>query len=115
MTYKPFLATHTAATPAKTATVATSLGMASAIVAKVAGVAAVCDSNTDSFEERAAICEYDGGLTRDAAEQMAALHAAPLPAGITEEQRAVVIDAAALFLDRRRREAGTSQDRRPNQ
>jgi hypothetical protein len=60
---------------------------------------------SDDFEERAAICEFDGGLTRDEAEQMAALHAAPLPLGITEEQRAVVIDAAARFLDRRRKEA----------
>lgn len=28
--------------------------------------------DTDAFEERAAICEYDGGLTRDAAEDLAA-------------------------------------------
>ena len=58
---------------------------------------------TDVFEERAALCEYDGGLARDHAEQVAALHAAPMPEGITERQRCLVIDAAARFLDRQRR------------
>jgi hypothetical protein len=110
MTYKPFLATHTAATPATSATAATNLAIAPALVAKVAGVAALHDSNTGDFEERAAICEYDGGLTRDQAEQVAALHAAPLPEGITEQQRAIVIDAAARFLDRRRKEATTARE-----
>jgi len=61
--------------------------------------------DTDAFEERAAICEHDGELSREHAEQLAALHAAPLPAGVTEEQRAVVIDAAARFLDRWRKDA----------
>jgi hypothetical protein len=63
------------------------------------------DTNDGVYEERAAICEHDGGLSRDHAEQLAALHAAPLPEGITEQQRAIVIDAAARFLDRRRNEA----------
>jgi hypothetical protein len=66
-----------------------------------------CPQNDDSdvaiFEERAAICEHDGGISRPHAETLAALHAAPLPAGISEESRAVVIQAAALFLDRRRK------------
>ena len=53
----------------------------------------------DAFEEREAICEHDGELSRGHAEQLAALHAVPLPAGVTEEQRAVVIDATARFLD----------------
>jgi hypothetical protein len=105
MTYKPFLAAHTAATPAKTATVATNLAAPRAVCSKSSDVATVHESNTDIFEERAAICEYDGGLTRDQAEQVAALHAAPLPEGITEQQRAIVIDAAARFLDRRRKES----------
>jgi hypothetical protein len=60
------------------------------------------DDAVANFEERAAICEHDRGLSRDHAEQLAALHSAPLPDGVTEEQRAIVIDAAARFLDRRR-------------
>jgi hypothetical protein len=111
MTYKPFLATHTAATPATSATIATKMAGVPALVAKVAGVAAVREPNTENFEERAAICEFDGGLTRDEAEQVAALHATPLPEGITEEQRAVVINAAARFLDRRRKEAEAGRNR----
>lgn len=53
-----------------------------AIVADVAGVQArkpekalgqnQANPDADAFEERAAICEYDGGLTRDAAEDLAA-------------------------------------------
>jgi hypothetical protein len=56
-----------------------------------------------TFEERAAICEHDGGLSRSEAEVLAALHAAPLPLTISEDARSVVIDAAARFLDRRKR------------
>ena len=45
-------------------------------VADVANVATLVTSqntpDTDAFEERAAICEYDGGLTRADAEQLAA-------------------------------------------
>jgi hypothetical protein len=69
------------------------------------GVSDAFSAEIDGFEERAAIIEFDGGLTRDHAEQMAALHAMPLPNGVTEEQRDVVIDAAARFLDRRRSES----------
>jgi hypothetical protein len=56
-----------------------------------------------AFEERAAISEYDGGLERGQAESLAALQAMPLPKGVNEYQRTVVIDAAARFLDHRRR------------
>ena len=55
------------------------------------------------FEERAAVCEFDGGLTRAHAEALAAIEAAFLPGGITAEQRSTVIDAAARFLDARRK------------
>jgi hypothetical protein len=76
-----------------------------ALVAKVAGVAALHDSNTGDFEERAAICEYDGGLTRDQAEQVAALHAAPLGG----DNR-----AAAGNRYRRRRSVSRSKAKRGN-
>ena len=55
----------------------------------------------DEFEERAAIAQYDGGLSREHAEILAAICAAPPPAGATVEQVASVIDAAARFLERR--------------
>jgi hypothetical protein len=108
MTYKPFRGGCHAATPA---TIATDEGVGGEVVAKVAGVAARAGSRSQDFEERAAIIEFDGGLTRDHAEQMAALHAMPLPNGVTEEQRDVVIDAAARFLDRRRSESRSGSSR----
>ena len=58
-----------------------------------------------AFEERAAICEHEGGLTRSEADVLAALHTAPLPVTISEDARSVVIDAAARFLDRRKRKS----------
>lgn len=96
MTYKPFRTDRYAATTATSAT-------EGAAVAKVAVVAASQRFQPqEEFEERAAICEHDGGLPRDHAEQLAAFHAMPIPVGITEDQRDVVIDAAARFLERRR-------------
>ena len=71
--------------------------------------AAVAD-DLDGYEERAAICEHEGGLSPDHAEQLATLHAMPIPAGISEEQRAVVIDAAARFLDCKRRATSTRSE-----
>jgi hypothetical protein len=68
-------------------------------------VGVLADEHVDGrceFEECAAICEHDGGLSRDYAEQLAALHAVPLPDGITEQQRTTIIDAVALFAERRR-------------
>jgi hypothetical protein len=103
MSYKPFQHAHAAATPATSATVATESRLLGSDVAVVADVAALHDLKALEYEERAAICEHDGRLPRKHAEQLAALHAAPLPDGVTEEQRAIVIDAAALFLDRQRR------------
>ena len=57
----------------------------------------------DGFEERAAICEHDGGLTRDQSEILASLCCMPTPAGLTPEHVNTVIDAAALFIERQRR------------
>jgi hypothetical protein len=57
------------------------------------------------YEERAAICEFDGGLPQENAEQLAALHAMPLPLGVTEEQRGILIDVSGRFLDRQGRGA----------
>ena len=63
------------------------------------------DADAAAFEERAAICEHEGGLSRSEAEVLAALHTAPLPVTISEDVRSVVIDAAARFLDRRKRKS----------
>jgi hypothetical protein len=108
MTYKPFRSDSYVAT---LATIATDNAVGGEVVAKVASVAALERSRSQDFEERAAIVEFDGGLTRDHAEQMAALHAMPLPNGVTEELRDVVIDAAARFLDRRRSESRSGSSR----
>jgi hypothetical protein len=54
------------------------------------------------FEERAAISEHDGGLSRAHAETLASLQAMAVPDGVTAAQVSVVIDAAALFLDRKK-------------
>ena len=102
MSYKPFRDGRYSATPAIPAISATIRRSIVAEIAEIAGIATEQPSQSQDFEERAAICEFDGGLPRDHAEQLAALHAMPLPAGITGEQCAVVIDAAARFLDRKR-------------
>ena len=72
MTYKPFRSDNYAATPA---TIATDEAVGCEVVAKVAGVAARPESRYQYFEERAAIIEFDGGLTRDHAEHW--LHSTP--------------------------------------
>ena len=54
------------------------------------------------FEERAAIAEHDGGLTRAHAETLASLQAMAVPDGLTAAQMGTVIDAAAIFMDRKR-------------
>jgi len=64
-------------TPATTATTATKSAKTPQLVANVADAAALPFQNTKNpniaeFEERAAICEYDGGLPRADAEQLAA-------------------------------------------
>jgi acyl-CoA reductase-like NAD-dependent aldehyde dehydrogenase len=100
MTYKPFRAEPFAATPA---TFATTQPRSHEPVAKVADVAALRRSQKQEYEERAAICEHDGGLSRGHAEQLAALESMPCPDGVTEEQRNTVIDAAARFLDHKRK------------
>jgi hypothetical protein len=51
------------------------------------------------FDERAAISEYDGHMERRHTEGFAALQAMPLPQGVTEEQRTILVEAAAQFLD----------------
>ena len=58
-----------------------------------------------AFEERAAIGEYEGELSRSESEVLAALHTAPLPVTISEDVRSVVVDAAAddVLLERGRK------------
>jgi hypothetical protein len=57
----------------------------------------------DGFEERAAICEHEGGLTRDQSEILASLCTIRPPEGVTAEQVSNVVNSAALFLDEQRR------------
>jgi hypothetical protein len=61
------------------------------------------------FDERAGISEYDGGLSRNHAEQLAALQAMPLPVGVSEKQRWTMVQAAAIFLDRHCRALGNGE------
>ena len=69
-----------AATPATPATNEAEKPNSAGFVANVAIVATISPAqntspnipDADAFEERAAIAEYDGGLTRDEAEQLAA-------------------------------------------
>ena len=56
------------ATVAIGATVRAAAGLPVAPVARIAG-----SFNRDTFEERAAIMEHDGGLSRDEAERLAAM------------------------------------------
>jgi hypothetical protein len=56
----------------------------------------------DHFRERAAIAEYNGGLSRADAEVLGAICATP--SDVDPEIHAKVIDAAARFLDRVRHE-----------
>lgn len=61
------------------------------------------DANAvDAFQERAAICEFDGGLTWAHAEAFAALQTMEPPDGISPQGLAEVIDLAARRLDRMR-------------
>ncbi len=83
--------------PATSATPATN----PASVAGVATVAGGWAQETD-FEERAAISEFDGGLSRPHAEALAALQVIPLPIGVSQGQMAEIIDLAARRLDRLR-------------
>ena len=58
--------------------------------------AAASEQLRDAFEERAAISEHDGGLPRVHAEVLAAISVAS--ARVPVDDRSVVIDAAARFL-----------------
>jgi hypothetical protein len=102
--YVPFLKRAEAATPATVATLSTP---ERANCRNVASVAAVHDlesgSDDGNFAERAAMAEYEGGLSREHSEALAALQVMPPPDGIHPAQVAVVIDAAARFLDSRRK------------
>lgn len=60
------------------------------------------DDPDPEFEERAAICEYDGGLPRSHAEVMAAACCAPLAPGETLEQRDNTVIHLAAYLHRQR-------------
>jgi hypothetical protein len=70
-------------------------------VAEVATVAA-SQVEISEFEERAAICEFDGGLPREHAEALAALHdpALAVEAGLSEVEWQNVINLASVRLDR---------------
>jgi hypothetical protein len=53
----------------------------------------------DDFEERAAICEYDGGLPRTVVEGLARLESRPALQRFSERRRQAIIDGAARFAD----------------
>jgi hypothetical protein len=55
-----------------------------------------------AFEERAAVCEYDGGLPRSHAELMALACTVPLAPNETCESRDAIIIHFADYLDRAR-------------
>ena len=59
------------------------------------------DDDTETFEERAAICQIEGGLPRAEAEALALLHLPRLAeeAGIDDATMARVIDVAARRFD----------------
>ena len=59
----------------------------------------------DSFEERAAICEFDGGLPREWAEGLARLCVMPRPDDINPRRWQSIINAAAIFSDKWARQA----------
>jgi hypothetical protein len=54
------------------------------------------------FEERAAICEFDGELPRSHAELLAVASVVPLAPGETPEQRDAMVIHFAEYLDRLR-------------
>lgn len=54
------------------------------------------------FEERAAIAEFDGGLSRPHAEALAALQVVQPPPGVSSGQMAEIVDLAARRLDKLR-------------
>ncbi len=104
--------------PAPRATCATSATQAPATLSRVAQVAHVArslapktesatahDDEAETFVERAAICEMDGGLPRAEAEALASLHLPELAAeaGIDDASMARVINLAARRLDRLRK------------
>ena len=66
-------------------------------VAEVAAVARIeRETVFEAFVERAAIAEYDGGLSRPHAELLAALHTAPFG---PEYDRGAIIETVAAHLD----------------
>lgn len=78
MGYRPFRTRYSVDTPATVATFATVGAETPRSVATVASVARVfpfsafdADDWRAAFEERAAIMEYDGGLSREDAERLA--------------------------------------------
>ena len=62
----------------------------------------------DEFEERAALCEHDGGLPASQAELMAVACTVPLRRGESVEQRDATIIHFAEHLDRLRKTRGAS-------
>lgn len=82
MAYRPFYASVSEgplATVATTATVGAEIRQSVANVATVAGATCPADAEAEAhylFEERAAILEYDCGLSREEAERLAHIHVA---------------------------------------
>ncbi len=97
MSYRPFVFVRREDVPATPAIPATVGRPKRASVAEVAAVAgAEREIVFEAFVERAAIAEYDGGLSRLHAELLAALHTAPFG---PEYDRAAIVETVAVHLD----------------
>jgi hypothetical protein len=59
------------------------------------------DLDDDCFEERAPICQYEGGLPREIAGRLARLESIPPPVGFTLVDWCAVVNGAARFADQR--------------
>lgn len=99
MTYRRFRLRDAEGVPATVATVATEAHANRRSVASVATVADAEDRNA-TFEERAAIVEYDGGVPREWAEGFARLDLAMPPSGFDQERWRQLIDDGGRFIDR---------------
>ncbi|MEO5364157.1 MAG: hypothetical protein H7838_11120 [Magnetococcus sp. DMHC-8] len=65
----------------------------------------VTDLDDDAYQERAAICEFDGGLPLEWAEGLARICTMQRPPEFPPQKWRAIIDAAGVFADRWARQA----------
>ena len=68
-------------------------------IAEIAGDKTTPTDDTERFEERAAIVQYDAGIPREWAEGFARLYVMPRHPDFTEEDWQTLIDDAGRFMD----------------